>query len=330
MDSILELKKQIKEGEFKSIYFFYGDEEYLIKTYVDRIKNFFIDSPLASDLNLFLFDGNVDLNDVISSSEKYPQFCEKIVVIVKDSGLLKSDSKQIKVWLKDLPSHLVIIFVEKSLSMLSKSIGREIENIGMVVEFPFQSNSVLSKWIKQKLDKHNKNMSLSDMSYLIDICNKSMSKLEIELNKLVCYCSCDNEHTNISKKEIDLLVHSSVDLKVFALIDRLLQKDGIASYKMLSEFQRSRELPTLIIAAIFSQLQLIVMIDDLRSDGHNDFDKFVSPNRKFLVKKFASKKYDCENFKYVMSLCSRYDTEIKAGQIEGYTALEIIVATLLK
>lgn len=326
MTDVIQLKKQIEDKIFKNIYFFFGDEDYLIKTYVERIRDFFISSPLAADLNLFTFSEESDLDEVIGAAEKYPQLCEKTVVIVKNSGFLKSDSKKAKLWLRDLPEHSVIIFTEKSGSMLSKVLAREIEKVGVIAEFPFQTTAVLSRWIKQTLDRENKSMTASAISHLAELCGRSMTRIEIELNKLIC-CS---DKAQISVEEVESLVRSPIETKVFSFIDKIMQKDSAASYAMLAEFQKGRELPSLILPALFSQLQLIVMIDDLRQSSSAPPEKFVAPNKKFLIKKLSSGRYNCAKLKHVMSLCSRYDSEIKAGQTEGYTALEVITALLLE
>lgn len=323
----MELKKQIRDKIFRNIYFFFGDEDYLIKTYVERIRDFFISSPLEADLNLFTFSDTDDLDEVISVAEKYPQLCEKTVVIIKNSGFLKTDSKKAKSWLRDLPKHSVIIFTEKNSSMLSRVLAREIEKTGTIVEFPLQSTAVLSKWINQRLDKHGKSMAASDMVYLIELCSRSMTRLEIELDKLICGCA---DKTSISREEIECLVYSPAEIKVFSLTDKIMQKDAAASYSIFAEFQNSKEPASLIMSTIFSQLQLIVMINDLKKNSSLTPENFVAPNRRFLIKKIAAGKYDIEKLKQIMSLCSKYDSEIKSGQTDGYTALEIITSLLLK
>ena len=77
----------IKNGEFKKIYYVYGPEAYLKRYYVNELKKVFSgDDPTCPDL--FIFDGKeLDLRSFTDITEIFPMMSEKKLIIIKDPPL---------------------------------------------------------------------------------------------------------------------------------------------------------------------------------------------------------------------------------------------------
>ena len=107
--TIEELNKQIKSGRVMPIYFFYGDEQYLLNRRINDIEKKII-TPGMEDFNRFVFEGDkTDIEAVIEAAEQYPQMSDKKVVIVKNSGFFNQmnlrNYKRIKEFSSDLPDY---------------------------------------------------------------------------------------------------------------------------------------------------------------------------------------------------------------------------------
>ena len=115
--TVEELNKQIKSGKLKSVYFFYGEEHYLLSHKVDAIEKKLI-TPGFEDFNRFSFDGKkTDIEAVFEAVEQFPQMSEAKVVVVKNSGLFNQTTskeyKRVQEELKNLPPYTCLIFIEE-------------------------------------------------------------------------------------------------------------------------------------------------------------------------------------------------------------------------
>jgi len=70
------------------------------------------------------------------------------------------------------------------------------------------------------------------------------------------------------------------------------------------------------------------MIKELKEEGYPTPSDFLPSNMKWLAAKLSStsSRLNKEKLIETMNLCAKYDFDIKNGLIDGYPALEIIIA----
>ena len=90
--TIEDLEKELKTGKLQSLYLFYGEELYLLETIVKKIKSNF--GEIVKGINYVVIDEN-NISSVISEIETPSFGYEKKLIIVKNSGLLKKEGKEI-------------------------------------------------------------------------------------------------------------------------------------------------------------------------------------------------------------------------------------------
>ena len=128
----------------------------------------------------------------------------------------------------------------------------------------------------------------------------------------------------ITGKLIDDMVQVPLEFKIYSMADKLLSGDDKGAYIMLREFKLNKEQPVIIISLIYSQLSSLLMFRQIKQRGAD----FLAPNRKFLARRLAgeSMRHDEKKLRAAMQKCALYEDEIKSGRIEGWTALELIMA----
>ncbi|MBQ3115139.1 MAG: DNA polymerase III subunit delta [Clostridia bacterium] len=325
--TIPELKKTIQNNDIANLYLFYGEEKYLLNNYVSNIKDKTVTDFL--EFNYFEFtDETADYEQFASYVLSYPQMSDKKMIVLKNCGFLQNAvfKDLLSELLSDLPSYAVVIFVEQTAGKIKKELLSLIEDKGVVTEFEKQSPENLRAWVNRKFALENKKMTIEDMNYLISLCSCSLEKLEVECSKLIA----GTEEEVISKKYIDALVTVPVEYKVFTMADYLLNKNSNEAYSLLHEFKVNKEQPTEILAIIYSSISEILMFKTLMSLGKNP-ELYLPQNRKWLGKKyrFQATKQDGKKLREVMKMCFDYDEKIKTGLIDGYTALEVVMASML-
>ena len=119
-----------------------------------------------------------------------------------------------------------------------------------------------------------------------------------------------------------------LEFKIYAMSDKLLEKNAQVAYNMLNEFKISKQQPTVIISLIYSHVAALYMFAKLKGRAR----EYLPANRKFLARKYLqeSQRHSEEKLRKIMKQCACYDDGIKGGKIEGWTALELIMANFLK
>jgi len=322
--NVVTLKRQLKE-EIKNIYLFYGEEAFLKEQYINTIKSKVVDGPLA-DFNFTLYQGkNASFEEFAETVGMYPQMAEKRLVVVKETPFLTlSDyEKSISELIATIPDFTVVIFCEENTKKIKKSLLTQIEKNGTVVNFETQSPTDLRTWVNKKFANSGKKMKTDDMDFLIEICERSLTKLDTECTKLIA--SSDGEV--ITRANISDLVQIPAEFKMYSMADKLLSGDADGAYSLLSEFKIRKESPTVVLSRIYSQLADRYMVAMLGSSSED----FFPPSRKFLVRRYISdsRKYDSSALRKLMSLCYEADQSIKTGKSEGWCATELVMAEFL-
>lgn len=87
------IDNDIKTGQFKQIYLLYGEEQYLIRQYRDKLKH-----ALAADddtMNFSAFSGSdINQKEIIDLAETLPFFADRRLILIEDSGLFKKKCRR--------------------------------------------------------------------------------------------------------------------------------------------------------------------------------------------------------------------------------------------
>ena len=139
-DNFIKLKQQIKSGDIKNLYLFFGEETFLKDMYLKRMGKT-VPEDGFSDFNRILLEGNDVTSDSVDDAvDSFPMMSEKKLLVIKDSGIFKSPNEETKVFwqkrLADIPDYLLMIFDEKSVDKRSVTY-KALAKYGMPVEFKY-------------------------------------------------------------------------------------------------------------------------------------------------------------------------------------------------
>src|SRR5690606_34931327 len=118
--------KDMREDKIKSVYLFYGEEDYLIDYSIKSLKEKYVNEGLET-LNYIVLDGdNIEINHIYDACETLPFMSEKKVVIIKNLGIFGSKTKgqgaeyfnqkkdELKNYISTLEDYICLVFVEKN------------------------------------------------------------------------------------------------------------------------------------------------------------------------------------------------------------------------
>ena len=334
--TVEELNKQIKTGMFKPVYFFYGDEQYLLSHKVSAMEKKLVTKGME-DFNRLCFEGKkTDLEAVLEAAEQFPQMSDKKVVIVKNSGFFNQGNtreyKRLKEAVKDLPPYTCLIFIEEHFDKKKEKNVKFLEEYGGVLSFDYLPVIRVEIWLEEKLRKEEKRIIPRDLTYMVRLCGQSLGKIQMEYEKLLNYLG---DRTKITREDIDAVVDRTVEYRVYDMLDNITAGRSGKAREQLKYLRDAREQPTMVLGIMIGKLSELFMCKQLKDTGmpaQQMVDYFDFRRPLFAVNKTVeeSKRYGEPYLKRMIKKGLAYDLDIKNGRLEGWTAAELYLAELTK
>ena len=175
------IDNDIKTGQFKQIYLLYGEEQYLIRQYRDKLKH-----ALAADddtMNFSAFSGSdINQKEIIDLAETLPFFADRRLILIEDSGLFKKSAEELADYMSSIPETTYFVFAEKEIDKKTK-MYKQVKKNGSIVEFPRQNETTLSRWIEGRIRRNEKNITRDAYALFIRKTGDDMENIDKELEK---------------------------------------------------------------------------------------------------------------------------------------------------
>lgn len=319
-----EIDNAIKTGEYKRAYLLYGEELYLVREYVARLRQAVTDKATEM-LNLSVFEGRTEVDTIINACETLPFMSSKRLVIVKDSKLFevgrKDDTDRIKEYITNLPDTTIICFAEDKVDKRN-ALYKAVAKVGVCTEFTFLKDNELVKWVS---DKSSKRIKGATAEYLIRNVGTSMEALDGEIDKLVSYTAEGGEITNAV---IDSICTKSPETNVFEMIEAIGKKQPAKALEIYNNMLRMKQSPVYVLKTAARQFKLILECKYLQGKGYSAAAIAEELSlRKFIVDRCVQQ---AKNFKIsalinALDDCAKCDIDFKSGKITDKLGVEVII-----
>ena len=190
-DSLQQLKNEIRSKEVGRLYFFHGEETFLLHHYFGQIKKLLLDE-LTESFNFHKLNNETfDLRSFADAVENLPMMAEHTLIQVDEIDLFKmneSDRTKMTEILSDIPDYCTVIFTFETVSWKPdkrlKKLWDAVSENGEIVEFAKQDQRDLIAWVTRHFAAHKKRITTDLCSYLIDITGGTMTALSGEISKI--------------------------------------------------------------------------------------------------------------------------------------------------
>lgn len=330
---MVSLKKHIKDNSFENIYLIYGEEEFLKRYYIDKMKEKIV--PIGSEImNLDIIENSdKEATGIIDMSETLPFMADKRLIIVKKSNFFVSgkneDSTILSDYLGKFPNTTIVIFMEDKVDKRNK-LYKAIKKYGCIAEINHPSETELVRWLINKFKKSDKILERNTGMYMVQTIGNDMDTLSVEVEKLVDY---KGKEKNITKEDVDAISIKSVEVKIFDMIDCMGMKLNKRALEIFHGLIKSNESPIMILFMVTRQFRLLFQAKLLIKDGYNQnmiSKKLGIPY--FVANKCMSQssRYSLEILEKALNECLKTDINIKTGKIKGDIGVEILILSFSK
>ena len=316
------ISDDIKKGEFKSVYLLYGEEEYLKKQYRDRLKNAIVGDDT---MNYSYYDSdNASVKDIIDVCETLPFFAQKRLVVMENTGFLKSSNEELADYIKHIPDYLIIVMVEKEVDKRNK-VYKAIDAVGYVCEMKPQTTATLEKWIAGLLAKDSLRISRDACDLILDKTGAGMDYIKQETEKLASYCQ---GREVVTVEDVEKVCATQTTSHIFDMISAIANKKQQQALDLYYDLLELKEPPMRILYLIVRQFNGILQVKDLMSRGISG--KEIASKigaAPFVVGKYQAqaKYFEMNTLLDALNECAKTEEAVKQGRLNDRLGVELII-----
>ena len=333
-DNLQLLKAAIRAKEPQRLYFFHGEETFLMHHYLEQLKKILLDE-LTESFNFHKLNSETfDIRSLADAVENLPMMAEHTFVWVDEVDFFKlpeDDRNKMTEILSDIPDYCTLVFTyvatpwkpDKRLKKLWDAVDKN----GTVVEFAKQQQKDLVPWIGRHFAARKKQISTDLCVYLIDITGGTMTALAGEIEKICAYSGADH----IIKSDIDAVVEPVMDAVVFQMTDLMAQGEYGKALVKLSTLLKMQQEPVAVLGAISGHFRRLGYARTLLDNGRtaSEFARLAG------VSDYAAKKTMSSAGRFSARFCARAaelvletDRGMKTSRDDPHRLLELLVLQL--
>ena len=329
--ALQELKTALKAKTPNRLYFFHGEEMFLLRHYLGQLKKLLVDDLTESFNYTRLNNENFSLQAFADAVEALPMMAETTMVQVEDIDIFKlpeSDREKLTEVFSDVPDYCTVVFLFETVAWKPdkryKKLWDAVDDNGTVVEFAKQNQRDLIAWIGRHFASRGKRIATDLCAYLIDITGGTMTALASEISKIAAYSGADE----IKKSDIDAVTEPVMDAVVFHMTDAMSRGDYGFAMTKLQQLLKMQEEPIGILGAIGNHFRRLSTARTLLDNGRNASELMkLCGMQDYAARKTmdAARRFQPAFLKKSMELILETDIRMKTSFDEKERLLEMLV-----
>lgn len=335
-EGLQTLKQAIRTKNPGNLYFFYGEEVFLLHHYLQQLYKVVIDELTESFNYHKLTSETFDIREFADCVENLPMMAERTMVIVDEIDIFKmneSDREKMIDILSDIPEYCTVVFTYETTSFKPdkrlKKLWEVVSKNGELIEFAKQNQRDLVAWITRHFAANGKRINPDLCVYLIDITDGTMTSLSGEISKISAYSGSDE----IRRSDIDAVTEPVLDAVVFQMTDLLSQGDYGGALVKLQQLLKMQQEPIAILGAIGGHFRRMATARTLLDHGKNASDLMRLcgmadyPARKTMS---AAGRFSAKFYAKAAELVLDSDRQMKTSFDDPKRILELLVMGLAR
>lgn len=292
MFKILQYQKEVLEkGKAKPVTLIHGEEEYLVKAFIDKLR-----SAYGNSLSLRWGD-ELEPEEIFSLVSEGSIFggSENVIVILnfeeflRKIGRKKRSIEALLNTLKRIKSSRLFLVVSRKLSSqeLSKEPFKTIASIGDLVLADRLHPKKITEIVRRKFEKEGGGIEEEALELLINMCGGNLMILKQESEKLITYA----DGKKVTPEDVRRVCVPSDSYTLFDFIDYLFQGDLDKTLRSLKDAFSKGVPPLQILGLLYNYAIKLYTAFELRRKGENLDAALEAVGVKHQFAKMKFKKY---------------------------------------
>lgn len=322
-----QIVEDIKQNNFKQIYLLYGEERYLRRQYRQKLQ-----AALCSDgdtMNVHFYSGkDIPVGEIIDLAETLPFLAERRVIFISDSGLFKSGGEKLAEYLSSPCESTYFVFTESEVDKRSK-LFKTVQSKGYAADFTVQDENTLKRWIAGTLGRDGKKITENTVQLIISKTGTDMDNIQMELEKLVCYCM---DRDVVTDADVEAVCTTRISNHIFDMINAIADRNQKAALELYYDLLALKEPPMRILFLIARQCNMLLQAKEMKLKGHDNRtigSKLGVPP--FIAQKILNQasKFKTSTLRRAVQQCVEAESAVKTGRMNDIMSVEILIMSVL-
>ena len=282
------LNRHIAQGKYSGIYLLYGEEDYLIRYYRDRLTQGILHGSTDGNINYHYYEGgSVTADDIINQAQSLPFFSD-VVLIVVDNSLYKY-----------------------------------VKSAGTAAELMHKNDNELINWVAAYLKREECLITMRAAKLLISKAGVDMQQLVNELDKLISYAG---EKKQIDIPQVEAIVTTQLSNKIFVMIDNIVSGKSREALKMYKDLLALKESPLTIMSLLTRHYNILLQLKELQGETDGNIAKRIGVPS-FAVRKYKAQSgaYNKLQLKKLVLECIDTEEAVKQGRLGAQVGVEVLI-----
>lgn len=254
----LTLRSELKAGQLRRAYIFYGPEAYLRSSMLQQVCKTLIPAGFE-EFNYHKVSGKgLSVNDLQEMVEAMPMMAQATLTVVEDLDIFRLDEAgrtQLIALLEDIPEYATVIFSYNTLEYKRdgkmKKLCAAIDSHVLEVEFARQDSRELTKWVQKHFAAAGHTIDPATVEHLLFTCGSMMTNLAPEIQKIAAYAKAEK----VTAEDINAVADPILDARVFDMTNCITSGDYDKAASVLADLLRMQEEPIVILSIIGKELR---------------------------------------------------------------------------
>lgn len=322
-----KINNDIKQGNFKQVYLLYGEERYLKKQYTGRLRQAMCNE--GDNMNTHFYEGkDISVGEIIDLAETLPFLAERRVIFISNSGLFKTGGEEMAKYLSAPNETTFFVFTESEVDKRSK-LYKTVQANGYAAEFAVQDEHTLKRWIAGLLKKEEKNISENTLQLFLTKTGTDMENIQMELEKLICYCM---DRDAVTAEDVETICTDRISNHIFDMVNAIADKQQKKALDLYYDLLALREPPMRILFLIARQCNMLLQVKTMRQKG---FDNKAIGTQigvpPFIAGKYVAQaeKFKTSDLKAAVKQCVDTEEAVKTGRMNDMMSVEMLILSVL-
>ena len=329
------LNKELEEGRILPAYLFYGEEAYLRDQNKKKVLKNAMNGGI--DMNFCRYSGrDIDVRALIDFARTIPFMADRRVILVENSGLFKSGSKDLTDndyrdmadYLKEPEETACIIFEESEVDKRRNTFKALSAGGGFELDCIKQDARTLKIWISGKLRSAGKSASDDTINLFLEYTGTDMFNISNETEKLISYCA---DRTLINETDVRAVCSGWTEGRIFDMTDAISEHDRNRALEIYADLLTLGESEQLILSQIVRQMDRTLQAGELSDRGLRADELAAAlglgPKQAFLAPKYVrwARAFRAKRLKELLELAASLDEAFKTGRLDPRLEIEMLI-----
>ncbi len=202
-----------KNKEFKSIYWFEGDEDYFIDEVMEYAEKNILSASEAEFNQTVFYGKDANWADIVNTCRRYPMFAERQVVLLKEAQQMK-DIEKLEAYVENpLPSTILVVSYKGKTLDGRQKFSKLIKKKSEVFLSKKMYDNQLPGWINSYVQTKGLTIKPKALALLVDHIGNDLSRIVNEIEKL----SLNLKEKNITEDDIEKFIGISKEYNIYRI-----------------------------------------------------------------------------------------------------------------